>query len=79
MAQLRSVHCPKTKYYKKGIGKAIDARCDNCGEEEDKDHIWECMRWKKERRRLEMNGLGTLKEEEVSLKYLRKSKKDWFI
>ena len=44
MAQLRSGHCPKTKYYKKRIRKAMDARCDDCGEEEDKDHILECMR-----------------------------------
>ena len=34
--------------YEKRIGKAIDARCDDCGEEEDKDHIWECMKWEKE-------------------------------
>ena len=34
---------------------------------------------KKERRRLEMDGLGTLKEKVVSLKYLRKTKKGWFI
>ena len=31
MAQLRSGHCPKTKYYEKRIGKAIDARCYVCG------------------------------------------------
>ena len=60
----------------KRIGKAIDARCDDCGEKENKDHIWECMRWEEERRRLGMNGLGTLREEEVALKYLRKTKKD---
>ena len=31
MAQLRSGHCPKTKYYEKKIEKAIDARCDDWG------------------------------------------------
>ena len=50
ITQLRSEHCPKTKYYEKRIGKAIDARCDDCGEGEDKDYIWKCMRWEKERR-----------------------------
>ena len=80
MTQLRSGHCPKTKYKnEKRIGKSIDARCDECGEEEDKDHIWECVRWEKECRRLGMDGLGALREEEVSLKYLRKTKKDWLI
>ena len=41
MTQLRSGHCLKTKYYEKRIGKTIDARCDDYGEEEDKDYIWE--------------------------------------
>ena len=78
LAQLRSGHCPKTKYYKKRIGKVIDATCDDCGEEENKDHIWECIRWEIERRRLGLDGLGALREEDIALKYLRNIKKDWF-
>ena len=41
MAQMRSGHCAKSKYYKKRIGVSEEAVCVDCGEEE-KDHWLEC-------------------------------------
>ena len=44
-AQVRSGHCPRTKYYCKRFGEAEDGLCEDCGEEEDRDHLLKCPRW----------------------------------
>ena len=43
VAQLRSGHCPKTKYYRHRIGMEYNAACEGCGEVQGKDHWVECQ------------------------------------
>ena len=41
-AQVRSGHCLRTKYYRKRFGEAEDGLCEDCGGEEDRDHLLKC-------------------------------------
>ncbi len=82
LAQVRAGHCPSTKYYQKRFGIAEEAKCDDCSEEEGKDHVWDCAA----HRRLREETLGSAGggaeiasgKEGVALRYLRKVKPLWF-
>uniref|UniRef100_A0A1I8JA23 RNase H domain-containing protein n=1 Tax=Macrostomum lignano TaxID=282301 RepID=A0A1I8JA23_9PLAT len=63
LAQLRCGQCKKTAYWRQKIGAEAKASCQDCGEEEDKDHwVW-CDRWHKERARFGIQGLEDLGDE----------------
>jgi ribonuclease HI len=78
LAQLRSGHCIKTRYYRKRIGVEESGECSDCGEEEDKDHVFGCERWRKEREELKVGGKSVLRSEATALRYLHRVKPLWF-
>jgi ribonuclease HI len=78
MAQLRGGHCPTTRYYQHSIGLVDDAVCEDCGEVEDKVHIFECPRWESLRSSMEVEGRAVLGKEEVAVRYLRVARPSWF-
>ncbi len=78
LAQLRTGHCSATTYYRHRIGLVEDGVCEDCGETEEKDHVFSCPRWEALRTRQGIEGPGCLRDEEVATKYLRVAKPSWF-
>ena len=70
LAQIRTGHCPNTRYYAKRTGKEKEARCSECGEEEEKDHWLECVRWEEVRIAEGIVDIGCLAVEEKAKDYL---------
>ncbi|PAA87688.1 hypothetical protein BOX15_Mlig033504g5 [Macrostomum lignano] len=77
LAQLRCGQCKKTAYWRQKIGAEAKASCQDCGEEEDKDHwVW-CDRWHKERARFGIQGLEDLGDEAKVLGFLKCTHPEW--
>ena len=77
MHQLRNGHCAKTEYYKHRVGLGELNTCTDCGEEEEKDHVWLCGKWSRKRAELGLpHNLIALKHE-LALSYIRDTKPEW--
>jgi ribonuclease HI len=79
MAQLRSGHCAKTNYWRCRVGLQESARCPDCGEDEEKGHIFVCPRWEDVRREKGIEGEKCLREESTAAGYIRLVKPDWLV
>ena len=77
MAQMRSGHYAKSKYYKKRIGVSEEAVCVDCGEEEEKDHWLECPAKERSRRICGITEVGDLCEEPALVGYLALAYPSW--
>jgi len=81
-AQLRAGHVTSSAYYRKRFNIEQDGTCHRCGEEEEKDHIWECPA--DDATRLSMGIPVTAspkiasKEENLAIRYARKVRPNWF-
>ena len=60
------------------FGEASDSRCEDCGGEEDKDHMLVCDRWENIRRKLGDRQIEPDSEESTIVGYLQKVKPKWF-
>ena len=78
LAQLRTGHCSRTKYYQHRIGMTEDNTCEDCGEAEGKDHVFECPRLERLRRSLNIEGVEALGDEEAAVWYLKKARPLWW-
>ena len=77
MAQLRTGHCSRTAYYRKRIGLDETGECEDCGETEEKDHIFVCPRWRGVREELNFRGVESCANENLTMEYLRKVRTNW--
>ena len=81
LAQLRVGHCPRTRYWRQRIGLEEKRACEDCGEEEGKDHWLTCERWARMRFELGMNvsvvNPSVLGDEGLTLRFLRRCYPAW--
>ena len=77
-AQVRSGHCPRTKYYRKRFGEAEDRLCEDCGEEEDRDHLLKCPRWEGVHRHMMIEDVDAWRDDYLLTGYLRRVRPRWF-
>ena len=77
LAQLRAGHCNETKYYRKRTGQIEEAICDDCGGEEEKDHIFYCGAFERVRWELGVRNLDVLRDDAALLEYLRRVRATW--
>ena len=81
LAQLRVGQCSKTHYWRQNVGWEERRSCQDCGEDEDRDHWLCCVRWARERWE---EGLGqggeipALGDEGRVLRFLRRCHKEWW-
>jgi ribonuclease HI len=81
LAQLRAGHCPRTKYWRGRFLNSEDTQCDDCGEEESKDHVWECPALAAKRRKQfdeDVCGPEVARCATKALGYLRDVRPEWF-
>jgi ribonuclease HI len=77
-AQVRSGHCPRTRYYQARINQDPPPICELCDEVMEKDHLVECEAWRGRRYRLGLNELTDMCENEIVAKYFRAIRPEWF-